>query len=390
MSDQQTFPGFEDYVRKPRISTPANGNGRKSGDRRQFSPLPVMFSLSPDYFVVYNDTSEIRAYKKAVGNDRPELVRKLNPGTLSRGGRSRMKRACNYLYMIGHEKKIYNPKDNYWFNSRLSVITLTLSQKQFHTDSEIKNRLYKNFIDALRKRYPALSYVWRAETQSNGNLHFHIITDHFVPAFYINGLWNGIQERYGYLDKYKREKWRENIAKGKPITDAPSVEIRKVKSEKCMARYMRKYMTKGLQENSVDELKEKIRLKVCEGLDCNTPSKMHGIQVDLDKLHRALKEAQKRKVNGKLWGCSDNLLLRPYINHYEGLSAESFSTFESCEIIKPASNEYFTVFKIDSISDLIDRLGNDIAPDLRKHFAKLYPPKILPSMQYRTDKNYTY
>ena len=55
----------------------------------------------------------------------------------------------------------------------MKFITLTLSDVQAHTDDSIKEHMLQPFLYWLQ-RYYNCSYVWKAETQINGNIHFHI------------------------------------------------------------------------------------------------------------------------------------------------------------------------------------------------------------------------
>ena len=62
-----------------------------------------------------------------------------------------------------------------------------------------------------------LSYIWVAELQKNGNIHFHILFNQFFPIQYLTKIWNQANN---------------------------SVDIQTVKDPLHAARYMRKYITK--------------------------------------------------------------------------------------------------------------------------------------------------
>ena len=47
--------------------------------------------------------------------------------------------------------------------------------------------------------------VWRAEKQKNGNLHFHLLTDKFIPFLELRDVWNRITEKLGYVSRYRDE-----------------------------------------------------------------------------------------------------------------------------------------------------------------------------------------
>lgn len=79
-------------------------------------------------------------------------------------------------------------------------------------------------------------YVWRAEAQKNGNIHFHIIINRFVHHRIIRDLWNSIQKKYGLLDDYF-------IKHGH--YDANSTDVHSIKRIRNLGAYISKYMTKN-------------------------------------------------------------------------------------------------------------------------------------------------
>ena len=47
------------------------------------------------------------------------------------------------------------------------------------------------------------NYMWFAEKQGNGNIHFHIILDRFIPKNDARVLWNKVQANHGYIAQYR-------------------------------------------------------------------------------------------------------------------------------------------------------------------------------------------
>lgn len=368
-----------------------------------------MVSFKPGYYTIFNDISEIRRQRVALtGSDGQKVERILNTGTLSRGAASLMKMSMGYLAEISTPKrckrnafwdKFGNYHPAYEFTMLQSFITLTLSQKQFHDDKWIKQNMLKNFVDALMKRYPGLSYVWRAETQKNGNIHFHFVTDHFIPICYINFIWNKIQYHYGYLNKY--------LAKHGHI-NAPSAEITKVKDKSTIKKYMRKYMVKGwnkrfdlpeIKDLSIDKKQaavEKLIKKDIADLIVKIKSEMNFwrkkrlTERDLFKLEKELIELKKRKIEGKLWGCSDNLLLKPKSISTDQMGMDLRYELANSKVILPS--EYFNVFEqpFESFFDFIDSLPDELRGDFVEWYSKLFKKKVPPNIIFESDKFYSY
>ena len=118
---------------------------------------------------------------------------------------------------------------------QLVFITLTLSARQMHTDNEVKRNMLNAFIIDLSRSYNMINYLWKAEKQKNGNIHFHIITDVFINKNDLNYTWDKIQYNNGYVEK-------------SPIKSndyaSPSTRIEVVHESNGVASYMGKYMSK--------------------------------------------------------------------------------------------------------------------------------------------------
>jgi hypothetical protein len=99
-----------------------------------------------------------------------------------------------------------------------TFVTLTLPATQKHSDLEIKEKVLKPFLKWLTQRgdkiykngkysgqqkgFGVNVYFWRAEPQMNGNIHFHLIIDRFIPWERIRNQWNLCCEYLGYVTDY--------------------------------------------------------------------------------------------------------------------------------------------------------------------------------------------
>lgn len=91
----------------------------------------------------------------------------------------------------------------YFRNSKLAFVTLTLSAKQAHSDNQIKREMLGRFITECKRKFGMKNYFWRAESQENGNIHFHILVDCYMHWEKVRNLWNSIQESSGYIDRFE-------------------------------------------------------------------------------------------------------------------------------------------------------------------------------------------
>lgn len=379
MNEQTHFEGMEP-PRYKQLKTAPNITYKAVKEAKLYQPIEQAISLSPDYFTIYNDISGISKKARLLPDlNRNGLARILDTGTMSRSAMARLRRAMGYLCLISKEKTVVHDIKKYRFKFKCSFITLTLPSKQKHHDNFIKQNLLKEFLDAMCYRYSSFSYVWKAETQRNGNLHFHLVTDHFIPTSYINYKWNRILYKYGYMDKYLKEKGHIN---------APSAEIKKVKSDKDLAKYMRKYLTKQASKTPVNELKLQLKKAKDNFLNSSDEPAKAGFILQIKKINKLITEAEKRKVCGKIWGCSKRLLLPPYRTHCNQLSIEERELLFQNEVI--VESEYFTVFKLNDFREFILKMGDYTRSFISVYYKALIPEIPIPDIIYNTSMNYKY
>lgn len=160
---------------------------------------------------------------------------KPNPN-LSINAKKRIRTAVNWLFALSENKTVINPKTQKTYNFKINFITLTLSDKQVHSDCYIKKNMLNRFLEKIRYQYNLKSYLWKAESQQNGNIHFHITTNLYIPYNKIRDTWNQIQDKNGYLNKFFQKHGHKN---------PNSTDVHAVKKIKNLAAYMASYLTKN-------------------------------------------------------------------------------------------------------------------------------------------------
>jgi hypothetical protein len=99
-----------------------------------------------------------------------------------------------------------------------TFVTLTLPSVQMHRDNDIKEHILHPFLNWLKqsseeyykrggmrgqqKGFGVKGYLWRAEAQKGGNIHFHVLCDKYVPWDRIRQKWNECCEKLGYIKGY--------------------------------------------------------------------------------------------------------------------------------------------------------------------------------------------
>lgn len=133
-------------------------------------------------------------------------------------------------------KKVYVTKNGKKLYHKLTFITLTLPSKQMHNDKVIVKEILQRWLDNVRTNYGLRNYIYRAETQSNSNIHFHIITDCNLNYYQILHTWNKALRKLGYIDRFKEINGHEN---------PNSVDVKRLSNSKKISTYIAKYLTKS-------------------------------------------------------------------------------------------------------------------------------------------------
>ena len=155
--------------------------------------------------------------------------------TLSKQQLSKIKNQVSLITAAAKKKHLYYGKEKTKIKYSLGFATLTLSSNQNHTDSEIYNKCLAPLLQKLQSKFEGLRYFWRAETQTNGNIHYHIILNRYIHWTVLKREWNLCQNYLGYVDRFM-EKNGHN--------EPNSTDIHAIKNIKNIAAYLVKYLSK--------------------------------------------------------------------------------------------------------------------------------------------------
>jgi len=184
-----------------------------------------ILKVTPDYSVRYYvlDRDRIAAAPLPLNN--------AVAGELTRKSRSRLRTAIAFMKYLTELKSVHASGYARPVAYRLTFVTLTLSSTQIHSDHFIKRYMLQPFLRVARNRWKVTNYVWKAEVQDNGNIHFHVITDRFIPWKEIRTVWNTIQEVHGYVSR-------------SGLSDPNSSDIHALYKVKHTVNYLSSYLLK--------------------------------------------------------------------------------------------------------------------------------------------------
>lgn len=201
------------------------------------------YQLRPGKLVKYSSP-------EFISHKRNECIDMLNnshnetyKGEISPTAQKRIKRKMEVWYSaVVHHNSI---RENVLQHNlkKLVFLTTTLQSNQVHSDQEIKEKILKPFLRILKKEYGCFNYLWKAESQANLRIHFHIIIDKYVPKEAIQSIWNKCSNALGYVDRFYDKFHHMN---------PPSTQIEVVENFGKALDYIDKYICKSEKYRSID------------------------------------------------------------------------------------------------------------------------------------------
>lgn len=189
-----------------------------------------------------------------------EQQKKAYSGAVTAGMQKRITRAVNLLILTAKDRFIWNEVTGREQKHKLSFITLTVSDNTKNIEAkEAYELLLRPFLKWATGTKGIKTYIWKAELQKRGQIHYHITTHSFLNWKEIRQKWNYLQRKAGLLEDYFSRYGHY---------DPNSTDVHEVYRKKDLTSYLVKYIAKA--------------------------------------------DSKKDKTTGKLWDCSENLKGKNY------------------------------------------------------------------------------
>lgn len=239
-------------------------------------------------------------------------------GMITKTSAKRIRTAVELLLQVSPARTVTNPYTKNVITHRLSFITLTIpATKHNYTPNEGYRLLLKQFLRYFRENGIMTTYIWKAEFQQRGQLHYHITTNATIDFRIIRKYWNGLMIKNKMLEEYYNEHLHY---------DPNSIDIHQVHQLKDIQSYLIKYLSKDDQNQT--------------------------------------------ETKGKIWGCSDNIkgknlysvelnkanahkIMKAYNNNTITIKDLEMCSIISCETINPK-----TLLNKQQLEDLNNYLVN--------------------------------
>jgi hypothetical protein len=301
-------------------------------------------SINPHQVCYYYSSVDGFKASKAHTANQFNLEDNNTAGQVSNKARKSIECALSWLLYGAKPKRIYDAEKEKFFSFKVNFITLTLSAKQVHSDTEITNVCLNNFLDNMRKRFGLVNYLWRAEAQANGNIHFHVTTDVYIPHDKVRLYWNRSQQLLGYVSAFSKLHGHAN---------PNSTDIHSVKHVKRLASYLSKYMCKNRSFACIGEL----RLIDGAPVEVLYGSKQYKSEENGKRVGKVVGHVLGgliRPIESRLWFCSRSLSSKKSIV----VGEDSFEFQDVASIIKQCDfkhyNYEFTTMLYGEFSRVID------------------------------------
>lgn len=237
-------------------------------------------------------------------------------GVISKKARKNIEKSLNWLLYGAKVKFIKDEDSGKKFFFKINMITLTLPSHQVHSDQLIKDKCLAKFLDTLVKVKGLQNYLWRAEAQVNGNIHFHLITDTYIHHIYIREQWNKACEVLGYVTAFEFKHGHRN---------PNSSDVHSIKHVNRLVSYVSKYICKNRPFAKIGELRQ-IGTEVVEVLYGSDKYRSEQANKKQGKVIGSVIAGKIRPIEGRLWFASRSLTSKKSIvineASYDWLSIE--------------------------------------------------------------------
>lgn len=248
---------------------------KKAYDQRfrfSFSPSAAVVMAAPSKS--YNRQLNLQSKSSSQG-----LVQ-MHGGRISANSSRKIRNAIDWLLASAEEKYLYSKKNNRFYTWKLSFLTLTLPTQGNMTDTQVKSIL-NSFLTLAKYNYGLHSYIWKAEPQSRGVIHFHLTSDCYMWKNSVRFEWNRLLSKHGLNNGH---------------SDAPSTKIHSTYRVKNMAAYLTKYFIKPPAKFTSPPFKAKYG-----GLAISYKGDPDKVSINWQNIFYV------RPISGRLWGCSHSL-----------------------------------------------------------------------------------
>ena len=158
-------------------------------------------------------------------------------GIVTTSSQKLIRKSVDKFLQLSTTKRVVNPITNRVQKFKLTFVTLTISENErMLTASEAYQKCLKPWLRIMKEKYEVDLYLWKAELQERGQIHYHVTLNDWVHYSDVRNTWNNIQNRCGLLDTFHAKYGHK---------DPNSTDIHSVYKIKNIHAYLTKYLSKS-------------------------------------------------------------------------------------------------------------------------------------------------
>lgn len=166
---------------------------------------------------------------------RADFVAKTYTGTVTASTMRRIRCCVDVLLQWSPPKTVWNPITMSPCTFRLTFLTLTISATELICHRAAYRQGLGPMLDWLRRK-GVKHYIWKAELQARGQIHYHITCNQFIRYDEVRNEWNRLQGKAGWLDGFRAKHRHSN---------PNSTDIHAVSRVQRLDLYLSKYIAKA-------------------------------------------------------------------------------------------------------------------------------------------------
>lgn len=243
---------------------------------------PQVLSIRGNYAVIYTDTSYIQRKPHNITLTDNFKNIKTYSGQVTSHAQKRIQKAVSILVQRSKMTTVFNPVTNQHQNFKLGFLTLTIPDLTTLDQSFYYKCLLKPYLRTLKNKFGLENYIWKAELQKRGSIHYHLTIDKLIPFYRLRDIWNELLDKNNLMEQYK-------LVHGN--TNPNSIDIHSVKHIDNLTAYLTKYISKR------DDSDIRLKGKVWGCSDSISSADYCKIEIDYElkkEIHRSI---QSKKVS---------------------------------------------------------------------------------------------
>jgi len=386
-----------------------------------------MINLVPKYITNFSFRSQgIVEWTEYIGDSTGRKTREViacmpkdskAKGIMTEGAGKRLKKTLELWFNAIECSKKSTGYEQLRKKFHLSFVTLTLPALQQHDDKFIKRFIFWPWVEQIQRQYGVKYYIWRAEKQKNGNIHFHIVIDKFIKHELIRHHWNHHLNNHGYISAYSEKRKSDIILERlflsrftpeskpaqlpariasvlKEFFKSPSI----TQSEKTVFTKFAKYVQNLPKETTVKNILLRLQCDERNGFNSPNSSDVHspvGIRNMVAYISKYMSKKKKPKksvdesrntviipempVLGRIWGRSENLGKLQYFTEISNVDTHALMTeIRTKNIGKIIDESFFSYYRLPVFS-ILKKLSKKLFSQMIRHFRGLFEFLYFPS-----------